>query len=315
MFSLYPAKIDTLDPGTDLGILPVVKVNAFHGTSFDGVGLRPLMKQGLNSATLRIQGTTKTLQGNDTTVMLSAGLTVEALIMNFDFRGPGGVVGLESPSLTAMGSFLRDSSLSVSMPATWPVYYPANYHTDMMMQYKGCYGSDARDTAMRIVNSGNVPIAVIRHPSGSVPVFTASVAPGDSISVPDAAGKYIIDGNHAIADPKRITLHTDGKCYFEFSVPPAPTCGTYFDYDAFKRLPMDNCSGTQNGMQRLTSDTTLMYWTRIGTCADTTAVYALFWMSPDSIVARYNETVNGPVEQYVNQTYKDLLTRLRQEKE
>jgi hypothetical protein len=36
-------------------------------------------------------------------------------------------------------------------------------------------------------------------------------------------------------------------------------------------------------------------------------------MSPDSLVAQYKETINGPVEQYVNQTYKDLLIQLRRE--
>jgi hypothetical protein len=313
MFSLYPANIDTLDPGTDLGILPIVKVNAFHGTSFDGVGLRPLMRQGVNSATLRIRGTTKTPQGNDTTVVLTAGLTIQALVMDFQFHGLGGAVDLGSPSLTSLGSFLRDSSLNVSMPASWPAYYPANYHSDKMKQYTGCYGTDARDTVMSIVNTGNVPLAITQHPSGAFPVFTASVAPGDSISVPKASGRYIIDGNHTIADPRRITLHTDGKCYFEFSIPYGLTCGTYFDWDAFKMLSAGVCPGTQNSLQRLTSDTALMYWTRIGTCADTTAVYALFSMSPDSIVARYKETKSGPVEQYANQTYKDLLTQLRKE--
>jgi hypothetical protein len=314
IFSLYPAKIDTLAPGTDLGILPIVKVNAFHGTSFDGVGLRPLMKKGVNGATLRIAGITKTAQGRDTAVTLSVGLTIEALIMDFSFHGLGGEIDLESPSMTAMGSFLRDSSLSLAMASTWPLYYPANYKSDKMKQGTGCFADDIRDTSMRIVNTGNVPLAVTQYPSSSFPVFTASVAPGDSINVPAAAGKYIIDGNHAIADPKRMTMHTDGKCYFEFTSPYGLTCGTYFDWNAFKMLSTgSSCPGLGVSMQRLTTDTTLLYWSRIGTCADTTAVYRLYRMSPDSLVAQYKETINGPVEQYVNQTYKDLLIQLRRE--
>jgi hypothetical protein len=312
MFSLYPSKIDTLVPGTDIGILPIVKVNAFHGTSIDGVGSRSLMKMGLNSATLAIQGTTKTQSGADTAVSLSVGLRVQAMVMNFKVSGLGGVVNLESPAMSAMGRFLSDSAQSVSMPSAWPVYYPGNFNFDKL-KGSGCYRSEARDTAIKILNSGNAALRVMQYPSGSFPSVSASIPPGDSLTIPHAAGDFIIDGNHTVADPQKITLHTDGKCYFEFTAPPAPTCGTFFDWNAFKMFgAQSGCANVQITMHRLDSDTTLMYWERKGQCADTTSLYALFYMSPDSMVAQYKETSSGPVEKYVNQTFKDLLTQLRE---
>jgi hypothetical protein len=314
MFSVYPAAMDTLVPGTDLGMLPVIKVSAFHGTSLDGVGSRSIMKQGANGATLHIQGTTKTAGGADTVVTLSAGLQLQALVMDFSFYGLGGEVNLSAPKTSSMGRFLPDSGMSVSMPSTWMAYYPCNFkfNTDFS---KTCYRDDARDTLIKILNTGNVPVVVTEYLATSTPVVKASVAPGDSLVIPNAQGRYVIDGNHTTADPKRMNLHTDGQFYFEFDVPVRPTCGTYFDWDAFKLFPSRDCNGTQTSLQRLDSDSTLMYWTRKGTCADTTSEYTLFLMSPDSIVAQYKETVNGPVEQYVNQTYKDLLTQLREASE
>jgi hypothetical protein len=311
-FSVYPAAMDTLIPGTDIGMLPVVKVNAIHGTPFDGVGYRSIMKQGANSAVLHIQGTTKTSHGADTVVALSAGLTLQALVMDFRFFGPGGDINLEIPKMSSMGRFLYDSAISVSMPATWVGYYPENYNFNTNLTYKGCYKNDVRDTAMKIRNTGNVTLGITQFPSGSAPTVQATLSPGDSLVIAKAAGRYIIDGNHTVANPQRMSLHTDGKFYFQFDVPYSPTCGTFFDWDAFKVMPKNStCAEISNEMRRLDSDTTLMYMARKGTCADSSYSYTLYYMSPDSMVARYKDSLGTPVEYYVNETYKNLLTQLR----
>jgi hypothetical protein len=311
-FSVYPAAMDTLATGTDIGMLPVVKVNAIHGTSFDGVGYRSIMKQGANSAVVRIQGTTKTSHGVDTVVALSVGLNLQALVMDFKFYGPGGDVNFEIPKMSLMGRFLYDSAISVAMPATWVGYYPENFKFVLNSGSRGCYNNDIRDTAMKIRNTGNVPLGITQFPTGSAPTVQATVSPGDSLVIAKAAGRYIVDGNHTVANPQRMSLHTDGKFYFQFDVPYAPTCGTFFDWDAFKLMPKSNtCAEIANEMRRLDSDTTLMYMARKGTCADSSYSYTLYYLSPDSMVAQYKDSLGTPVEYYVNETYKNLLTQLR----
>ncbi len=307
-FSLYPMKIDTLVPGSDVGILPIVKVNAFHGTSLDGIGNRPLLKMGLNDARLTVQGATKTKAGADTTVSLSVGLQVNALVMDFKLYGRSGVINLSNSSIS-MGKFsLPDST--VAGPTSWRSYVPVNLNF-MNGQKPSCYSNDIRDSVMMIVNIGNVALNVRQYVSGPAFNVDASVAPGDSVVVHNAGGNYIVDGNHAVANPDKITLHTDGKCYFVFDFNPyAPTCGTYFDADLFKRMmEKATCAELENSVSMLKNN--LVFWERRGNCPGDSFAYTLFHFSPDSIVALYKDSPTGPKESYASQEYKDLLTKIR----
>ena len=168
---------------------------------------------------------------------------------------------------------------------------------------------------MKILNTGNVTVGVTQFPSGSSPALQVSLSPGDSLVVPKAAGRYIIDGGHAVANPRRMNLHSDGKFYFQFDVPARPTCGTFVDEDAFKRFQSEvsngRCGDTYSSFMPVNDYPMLRYWERLGTCSDSSFTYTLFWASPDSIVAQYTNTANGVVERYTTQTYKDLLTQLR----
>ena len=83
-FSVFPATMDSLLPGSDVGMLPIVRVNAFHGTPLDGIGKRPVLPMGSNNFTLLITGKSKTEGGTDTTVALQAQMIVEALVLDFE---------------------------------------------------------------------------------------------------------------------------------------------------------------------------------------------------------------------------------------
>ncbi|HEX2958185.1 MAG TPA: hypothetical protein VHO70_15230, partial [Chitinispirillaceae bacterium] len=93
-FSVFPASMDTLIPGSDVGMLPVVKIAAFHGTPFDGVGNRPLLPQGKNECILHIQGASKTSAGVDTTIALEAVMSLDALVMALSLEGMNGALDI-----------------------------------------------------------------------------------------------------------------------------------------------------------------------------------------------------------------------------
>lgn len=308
-FTVYPTAMDTLIPGGDVGMLPVVKVNAFHGTPFDGIGYRPLMNKGLNTTILRMSGTTRTVKGKDTTVTLSAILDLQALVMDFKLFGRTGSVNFSNPAMHSTGILnLPDSSLNRVSLTTWNEYYPANFKIDFAsISSTGCYSDNFRDTSMKLSNTGNVALHVYLYISGQTWSLDTIVPTGDSILVAHPNVTYVIDGNHTVADPKKITLQNDGRFYFKFSLPVSATCGQIVDLTPFITMAQSrSCADSANLLYLI--DSSAVFWNRQGNCPDDYYSYTLFSAhSEDSILCRRNDSKAGPQEQCTDQRYHDML--------
>ena len=304
-FAVYPSAMDTLIPGGDVGMLPIVKVNAFHGTPLDGTGYRPLMKKGLNTATLRISGTTRTSKEKDTTITLSAILNLQALVMDFKLFGRTGSVNFANPWGTSMGNINLPDSTSLT---TWNDYYPANFIYNPDPAYApGCYSDNYRDTSINLSNTGNVAMHVYLYNSGKAWGLDTVVSPGDSILIANPNAYYAIDGDHTIADPRKFALQNDGRFYFNFSLPVASTCGQTVDLTPFVTMAQtSSCADSTNQLFQI--DTTIIFWNRLGACPGNSYSYTLFSaFSVDSILCRRYDSVAGPQEQCTNQQYHDML--------
>jgi len=301
-FTVYPTAMDTLIPGGDVGMLPVVKVIAFHGTPFEGIGYRSLMNKGLNTATFRVSGITKTLQGKDTAVTLFARLDIQALVMDFKLFGQTGSVNFANPTTQTMGSLSLPDGTSLT---AWNDYYPANLNSPTFPP--SCYSDNFRDTVMKIANTGNVEIHVYLYNSGQTWSLDTIVPTGDSILIANHFATYVIDGNHTVADPKRMTLQNDGRFYFQFSFFDAPTCGQIVDLSPFIAIAKgSSCADSANLLYLI--DSSAVFWNRQGNCPDDYYSYTLFSAhSEDSILCRRNDSKAGPQEQCTDQRYHDML--------
>jgi hypothetical protein len=212
-FSVFPSKIDTLIPGTDVNIVPIIKTVAFHGTPIEGAGNRPLMKQGLNDAMVTISGTTKTINGVDTTVTLSAKLQLTALVMDLQIRS----------------SFGGPYKLPVVSTGRTELHFPdGNYYN-----FSSGLGLNYQDSIVTLKNTGNVVLSYKIYKSDDSKWNGYTVAlqdsligtlkDGDSLIVPH---KYIpgvdqtlehfffISGNNTTYDPKKLPVRDDGVIYF-----------------------------------------------------------------------------------------------------
>ena len=304
-FTVYPSGMDTLIPGGDVGMLPVVKVNAFHGTPLDGTGYRPLMKKGLNTATLRISGATKTVKGKDTTITLSAILDLQALVMDFKLFGRTGSVNFGNPWGRSMGNINLPDSTSLT---TWNDYYPANFIYNPDPTYApGCYSDNYRDTSINLSNTGNVAMHVYLYNSGKAWGLDTVVPAGDSILIANPNAYYVIDGDHTIADPRKFALQNDGRFYFNFSLPVASTCGQTTSIGTFTAMALNAiCADSANLLYLI--DSTVVFWDRQGTCPDNSYAYTLFSVhSVDSVLCRRNDSVAGPQEQCMVPSYHAML--------
>ena len=211
-FSVYPTSMDTLIPGSDLGMLPIVKVNAFHGTPLDGVGTRPLLPKGENECVLTISGHTKTAAGTDTTVELQAEMQLNAFIMDVTFSRSDGEIDMRSQS--------------VPLPAEYADLPEAK------TSFVNTYSMDCKtDTILTMLNSGNVQTH-IRVFSGKIsnvtreymiektadtilpPAATLQVILSSSSS--DNTALIIVSGENTVSDESRLPLQDDGNCYLIF---------------------------------------------------------------------------------------------------
>ncbi|MBN1757346.1 MAG: hypothetical protein JW863_03455 [Chitinispirillaceae bacterium] len=207
-FTVYPQKMDSLIPGSDIGMLPIVKISAFHGTPYDGVGIRPMLPMGKNDFTLVISGTTTTSDGSDTTVTLYAAMSLEALVMDFDVEGMNGAIDLESTN-----------------PVPMQIFEELPDVMDYRMPLVGtrCTG----DSVIAITNTGNVPLScrIYRTTCSSqgCPVVADSmvtVEPENALqyTITDDNDDYylfILSGDNAVSNR---TLQDDGSYYFSLEL-------------------------------------------------------------------------------------------------
>jgi hypothetical protein len=148
-YSISPSRIDTLLPGNDIKMLPVIRVVAYHGTPMDGPGTRALLPRGENELTMTVSGTTKTRSGVDTTIYVSADLRLVALVMDFQIHsllsGPYKIPNTIS------------SRTEMKFPDTSYQNFSSTVHIDPM------------DTIITLNNTGNVPLNCKIYGSDTLP--------------------------------------------------------------------------------------------------------------------------------------------------
>jgi hypothetical protein len=196
-FTAFPARMDTLFPGIDIGLLPIVKINAAHGTALNGVGSRPLLAMGNDTAVLTIKGKTRTKEGADSTLTLNANMSVRALVMDIDIQDSRGSLALASPDGRAHGNFPEG-------------LYEMPFYSAM-----GC--------TVTVKNTGNVPVAmkvwfqqITINDTTFGDTLARSIDVGGQAAIPCRSSRLVFsfDGNNTISDQSRLPLLSNGKCYF-----------------------------------------------------------------------------------------------------
>jgi hypothetical protein len=295
-FSVYPAKMDTLMPGGDLGMLPIVKVSVYHGTALDGAGYRPLMPMGDNKADVTITGTTKTRSGVDTTVTLTAGLDLKALVM--DIAAPA--ISLGSPAGNIMSSFPDGIS-------TMPFY-----------NAPGC--------SVVVQNTGNVPVTLrtfyklmITTANAYFDTVDYTLGIGQVIEVPrfNADVVFSVDGNNTVPDPAGLSLYPNGKCYFYLragSTNCQATSDTLLHIGSFLSLV-----GSQSALYATVTnrlfliDSAMVFWEFTGNCPGGSGpIYRLYGTTANIQLGYYsNIPPIGLTQYYSSQQAHDMLDTIR----
>jgi hypothetical protein len=202
-YSVFPSSMDTLIPGSDVGMLPVVKIAAFHGTPYDGIGTRPLLPMGNNKFVLHISGNSKTTAGKDTVIALDAEMNLEALIMDLSIIGMNEILtpapegGVNTSEVAKIGSGITKV---------------CNYTT-----------SCNADSIITIRNDGNVPLHCQMYRSSYVSANYTVVKIADTviasgsqivkrIYVSDNSQAYylVASGENAVVDPAKLKLNDNG---------------------------------------------------------------------------------------------------------
>ena len=204
-FLVNPSMIDSLPPGGERGMLPVIRVTALHGSAIDGPGFRPVMKPGPNNCTLSISGITKTTEGKDTTASMSVMLKVFALVMDLEMRGDSGrVIDLADPNGGGAGTLRLDG------------YDVLN-----------CRGYNFSDETYTFINTGNVPVILKSYESINstmISNLSKTLEQGDSVSVdltPVTFLYFSLNGNNTVvADYSKLRMSDNGLCYFRLYRPP-----------------------------------------------------------------------------------------------
>ncbi len=200
-FSVFPSSMDTLIPGSDVGMLPVVKIAAFHGTPYDGVGNRPLLPKGQNQFLLHIAGSSKTVSGTDTVITLDAEMNLEALVMDFSFEGMGGLI--------------EKSGIAIGNGAILPAIDPG-------VRMKTIYRTSCKnDSIIMLNNTGNVSLHCVFYGNNTI-LMDSVISSGGTISYTlekdNSPFHYVLYGDNAVADPARFSLDENGKFYAEMQL-------------------------------------------------------------------------------------------------
>lgn len=193
MFPIIPSEIQLLVPDSDVSIFPILRISATHGVALDGIGYTELMPMDTNLSIINITGTTLAEDSTDTTISLTAKISVNSLVMDIDLFGGSKLINLTegfggaSTNLGGLG-FLR-------------VYE--------------C------DSIPKIKNIGNVSI-YLTYPMDSwiTPIRdTLNIGNILTFDLIDSIGIIVIqlDGQNTICDNNRLQIGNDGKVYFAIS--------------------------------------------------------------------------------------------------
>jgi hypothetical protein len=181
-FEVSPASISFLEPDDEASVMQIICVSAIHGQALNGIGYAGRRNIGENSCVLRIQGKTTTGEGEEQDVVHTAGIGVNAILVDLEIRSETKQVSFGSP----------DTHMSSSLGGLgWlPVY--------------GISGTPV------IENTGNAPFDVIFR--GNV----ITVLPNETLTIENDGSDMTmtIDTKNAMCDPGRFSIGDDGKIYF-----------------------------------------------------------------------------------------------------
>jgi hypothetical protein len=193
-FQIYPTSIDSLTVGLGTqALVPIIKLTAIHGIGAQGIGNAPIMSKGIHQVHLSITGLTK--QKNiDTSTSLTATLTVNAFVMDFDIHSAAQTIDLINISGFANGLiFDKNYMLSMVKSITVP------------------------DSIFTIVNTGNVAIKIKAEKIEGSDSSSCVVNVNDSARFNANYQKlFRFDGNNTVSDPVKLPKHSDGNAYLLF---------------------------------------------------------------------------------------------------
>ncbi len=303
-FAAFPGRMDTLFPGIDIGLLPIVKVDAVHGTALNGVGYRPLLPMGDDTAVLTITGTTRKQDGKDSTLVLSARMSVRALVMDVEVRDTGAPLSLAAPGGRVRGNFPEGVA---EMP-----FYPVS----------GC--------TVAVKNTGNVPITlktwsqqVNSQDTSFGNTVSQTVAPGSVTRIPRTGMRQVmcIDGNNAVSDQVKLPLLPNGKCYFLLrgDTPCQAVQDTTVQINSFYTLYyMVSTTCPSAKCRFFLIDSAMVFWELAGkeTCKYVTAgnrIYRLYGKTPDKLLAscQGEDYSYWTIEHYESKAYHSMLDTIR----
>jgi hypothetical protein len=184
-FMISPAKVELLPPEDSSAISTILRVSAIHGRTLDGIGYTHCLPAGKNSATIRIAGTMTNSLGVDSSISVSAGVSVNALFMSTLVLSGADTIDLSKPPMY--------NGCMLAGVAWLPVY-----------QMKA---------AARIVNNGNVRI-VISAPETADIIDTISPGEAAAIALNGTNTRVLrLFSDNTIADHLRFTMGNDGAIY------------------------------------------------------------------------------------------------------
>jgi hypothetical protein len=303
-FTAFPARMDTLFPGIDIGLLPIVKINAAHGTALNGVGSRPLLAMGNDTAVLTIKGKTRTKEGADSTLTLSANMSVRALVIDIDIQDSRGSLALASPDGRAHGNF------------------PEGLGEMRFYNAQGC--------TVTIKNTGNVPVAIkawFQRVNTLDTTFDDTLAfaieVGGKATIPRRSDRIIfsIDGNNTISDQSRLPLLSNGRCYF--CLQGDNYCFSNLDSTAntneFINIFYQIVNACPNVKCRFfLIDNTMVFWelSTEASCKFISAgsrIYRLYGKTPDQLLGTYKGEKDSywTIEHYESEASHGMLDTIR----
>jgi hypothetical protein len=192
-FEVSPSAISILEPDDEAPVMQIICVSAIHGKPLNGIGYTGLMNMGENSGVLLIQGKTTTGDGAEMEVIHTAGIGVNALVMDLEAKSEVSQIPFGSPDMhmnTSLGSL------------GWlPIYIIS--------------GSSV------IENTGNTPFDIIINGSSNtvLPDETFTIendSPTDTVTDESDYTKVTvtIDTKNVICNHEKFSIGDDGKVYF-----------------------------------------------------------------------------------------------------
>lgn len=209
-FLVEPQAITSLDPldqGTNLSLLPVIKVTVEHGVSPNGVGYtNNILSPGQHTATLTIQGTTVDANNNSIPVTLEVNLSVIARVV--DVQLSDGNNNILTP-LSSSETYIFYNQMQV----------PYKYETPPTLKVTNTGNIDLTINLFMLSNYNLQPITITNNTLPPNQTLTLELSDYSQNEIRHATFLLEIDGNNTIVSPSSSIMQslTTGKGYIALS--------------------------------------------------------------------------------------------------